>query len=117
MWLHYGNRRSDRAIKGTSPHAASTPRDTGARPLVGLDLAIAFGPLRFDYAVPPGKGKYDVVQQLKFCGGTSFRSTGGAAMLIAGCDRLCNRGKATEASYSNPANAAGGAGWRMACQF
>jgi len=27
MWLHYGNRSSDRAIKGTSPHAASTPRD------------------------------------------------------------------------------------------
>jgi hypothetical protein len=85
--------------------------------LRGLDLAIAFEPLRFDDAVPSGKGKYDVVQQFKFCGGTSFRNTGGVAMLIAGGDRLCNRGKATEASYSNPANAAGGAGRRMACQF
>jgi hypothetical protein len=49
--------------------------------LRGPDLAIAFEPLRFDDAVPPGKGKYDVVQQFKFCGGTSFRYTGGWAIV------------------------------------
>jgi outer membrane protein insertion porin family len=39
---------------------------------VGLIWASPFGPLRFDYAVPLTKGKYDVVQQFKFGGGTSF---------------------------------------------
>jgi outer membrane protein insertion porin family len=39
---------------------------------VGLIWASPFGPLRFDYAVPITKGKYDVVQQFKFGGGTSF---------------------------------------------
>ena len=34
--------------------------------------ASPFGPLRFDYAVPLTKGKYDRVQQFKFGGGTSF---------------------------------------------
>ena len=38
---------------------------------VGLIWASPFGPLRFDYAVPLTKGKYDVVQQFKFGGGTS----------------------------------------------
>jgi outer membrane protein insertion porin family len=39
---------------------------------VGLIWASPFGPLRFDYAVPITKGKYDNVQQFKFGGGTSF---------------------------------------------
>jgi outer membrane protein insertion porin family len=39
---------------------------------VGLIWASPFGPLRFDYAVPITKGKYDIVQEFKFGGGTSF---------------------------------------------
>jgi outer membrane protein insertion porin family len=39
---------------------------------VGLIWQSPFGPLRFDYAVPITKGKYDIVQQFKFGGGTSF---------------------------------------------
>jgi outer membrane protein insertion porin family len=39
---------------------------------VGLIWASPFGPLRFDYAVPITKGKFDIVQQFKFGGGTSF---------------------------------------------
>jgi outer membrane protein insertion porin family len=39
---------------------------------MGLIWASPFGPLRFDYAIPITKGKYDVVQQFKFGGGTSF---------------------------------------------
>ena len=39
---------------------------------VGLIWASPFGPLRFDYAVPLTKGKYDRVQEFKFGGGTSF---------------------------------------------
>ncbi len=39
---------------------------------VGIIWASPFGPLRFDYAIPITKGKYDIVQQFKFGGGTSF---------------------------------------------
>jgi outer membrane protein insertion porin family len=39
---------------------------------VGLIWQSPFGPLRFDYAVPITKGPFDVVQQFKFGGGTSF---------------------------------------------
>ena len=39
---------------------------------VGLIWQSPFGPLRFDYAIPMTKGKYDIVQQFKFGGGTSF---------------------------------------------
>ncbi len=39
---------------------------------VGLIWASPFGPLRFDYAVPLSKGRYDAVQEFKFGGGTSF---------------------------------------------
>ena len=39
---------------------------------VGLIWASPFGPLRFDYAIPLTKGRYDIVQQFKFGGGTSF---------------------------------------------
>ncbi|MDB5581626.1 MAG: outer membrane protein assembly factor BamA [Bradyrhizobium sp.] len=39
---------------------------------VGLIWQSPFGPLRFDYAVPLSKGKYDIVQEFKFGGGTSF---------------------------------------------
>ncbi len=39
---------------------------------VGLIWASPFGPLRFDYSIPLTKGRYDVVQQFKFGGGTSF---------------------------------------------
>jgi outer membrane protein insertion porin family len=39
---------------------------------VGLIWASPFGPLRFDYAVPITKGKYDTVQEFRFGGGTSF---------------------------------------------
>ncbi|UYO42683.1 outer membrane protein assembly factor BamA [Rhodopseudomonas palustris] len=39
---------------------------------VGLIWASPFGPLRFDYAIPITKGKYDRVQEFKFGGGTSF---------------------------------------------
>ncbi|SHH82570.1 outer membrane protein assembly factor BamA [Bradyrhizobium erythrophlei] len=39
---------------------------------VGLIWQSPFGPLRFDYAIPITMGKYDIVQQFKFSGGTSF---------------------------------------------
>jgi outer membrane protein insertion porin family len=39
---------------------------------VGLIWASPFGPLRFDYAIPITKGKYDIVQEFKFGGGTTF---------------------------------------------
>ncbi|MDN5004820.1 outer membrane protein assembly factor BamA [Bradyrhizobium sp. GCM10027634] len=39
---------------------------------VGLIWASPFGPLRFDYAVPLTKGKYDRVQEFRFGGGTTF---------------------------------------------
>jgi len=39
---------------------------------IGIIWASPFGPLRFDYAVPITKGQYDIVQQFKFGGGTSF---------------------------------------------
>lgn len=39
---------------------------------VGLIWASPFGPLRFDYAVPLTKGKYDRTQEFRFGGGTSF---------------------------------------------
>jgi len=45
---------------------SSAPRSVSAY------LGVAFGPLRFDYAVPLTKGQYDRVQQFKFGGGTSF---------------------------------------------
>jgi outer membrane protein insertion porin family len=38
----------------------------------GLIWASPFGPLRFDYAIPITKSKYDVVQEFKFGGGASF---------------------------------------------
>jgi outer membrane protein insertion porin family len=39
---------------------------------VGLIWTSPFGPLRFDYAVPLTKGKFDHVQQFRFGGGTTF---------------------------------------------
>jgi outer membrane protein insertion porin family len=39
---------------------------------VGLIWASPFGPLRFDYAIPITKGKYDIVQEFKFGGGATF---------------------------------------------
>lgn len=39
---------------------------------VGLIWQSPFGPLRFDYAVPLTKGKYDRVQEFRFGGGTTF---------------------------------------------
>jgi outer membrane protein insertion porin family len=39
---------------------------------VGLIWASPFGPLRFDYAIPITKGKYDRVQEFRFGGGTTF---------------------------------------------
>jgi outer membrane protein insertion porin family len=39
---------------------------------VGLIWASPFGPLRFDYAIPITMGKYDIVQEFKFGGGTTF---------------------------------------------
>ena len=39
---------------------------------VGLIWASPFGPLRFDYAIPITKGRFDRIQQFKFGGGTSF---------------------------------------------
>ena len=39
---------------------------------VGLIWQSPFGPLRFDYAIPITKGKYDVPMEFKFGGGTSF---------------------------------------------
>ena len=39
---------------------------------VGLIWASPFGPLRFDYSVPITMGKYDIVQQFMFGGGTQF---------------------------------------------
>jgi Omp85 superfamily domain len=187
MWLHYGNRSSDRLIKGTSLHAASTPRDAGEGPAtlrpirmaeretrlwhqvlgriggiadavlipaqggrpqggrlcrcgvavglsgshlpgrngesefadlsdlrmqyddskivrtsvgVGLTWQAPIGPLRFDYAVPINKGKYDVTIQVRRRDVVWIHR--GVAMLIAGRDRLCNRGKATEAYIFQP---------------
>ena len=39
---------------------------------VGLIWTSPFGPLRFDYAIPITKGKYDRVQEFRFGGGTTF---------------------------------------------
>lgn len=39
---------------------------------VGLIWQSPFGPLRFDYAVPITKGKFDRVQEFSFGGGTTF---------------------------------------------
>lgn len=39
---------------------------------VGIIWQSPFGPLRFDYAKPLSKGKYDRVQEFRFGGGTSF---------------------------------------------
>lgn len=39
---------------------------------IGLIWASPFGSPRFDYAVPITKGKYDIVQEFRFGGGTSF---------------------------------------------
>ncbi|MHC4045814.1 outer membrane protein assembly factor BamA [Bradyrhizobium sp. 23AC] len=39
---------------------------------VGLIWQSPFGPLRFDYAVPLSKGKYDRTQEFRFGGGTTF---------------------------------------------
>ena len=39
---------------------------------VGLIWQSPFGPLRFDYAIPVTKSKYDQVQEFRFGGGTSF---------------------------------------------
>ncbi|MBR0697505.1 outer membrane protein assembly factor BamA [Bradyrhizobium lablabi] len=39
---------------------------------VGLIWQSPFGPLRFDYAVPLTKGRYDRVQEFRFGGGTTF---------------------------------------------
>ncbi len=39
---------------------------------VGLIWQSPFGPLRFDYAVPLSKGRYDRVQEFRFGGGTTF---------------------------------------------
>jgi outer membrane protein insertion porin family len=39
---------------------------------IGLIWASPFGPLRFDYAVPITYGRYDVFEQFKFGGGTTF---------------------------------------------
>ncbi len=39
---------------------------------VGLIWASPFGPLRFDYAIPITKGKYDRTQEFRFGGGTTF---------------------------------------------
>jgi outer membrane protein insertion porin family len=38
----------------------------------GIIWASPFGPLRFDFAVPLTKGKYDRTQIFRFGGGTSF---------------------------------------------
>jgi outer membrane protein insertion porin family len=39
---------------------------------VGIIWSSPFGPLRFDYSIPITKGKYDIVQQFMFGGGTQF---------------------------------------------
>ncbi|HRO00025.1 MAG TPA: BamA/TamA family outer membrane protein, partial [Nitrobacter sp.] len=39
---------------------------------VGLIWQSPFGPLRFDYAVPITKGRFDRVQEFRFGGGTTF---------------------------------------------
>lgn len=39
---------------------------------VGLIWDSPFGPLRFDFAIPLTKSPYDIVQEFKFGGGTSF---------------------------------------------
>ena len=39
---------------------------------VGLIWQSPFGPLRFDYAIPLTKGRYDRVQEFRFGGGTTF---------------------------------------------
>ncbi|MGX1323101.1 outer membrane protein insertion porin family [Bradyrhizobium sp. USDA 377] len=39
---------------------------------VGLIWQSPFGPLRFDYAVPLSKGKFDRTQEFRFGGGTTF---------------------------------------------
>ena len=50
----------------------TTARSSATSVGVGLIWASPFGPLRFDYAVPLTKGKYDRVQEFRFGGGTTF---------------------------------------------
>jgi outer membrane protein insertion porin family len=74
--------QNSKCIPPTQPPAYSAGTCTGlvyddssiVRTSVGVGLiwASPFGPLRFDFAVPITKGKYDVVQEFKFGGGTSF---------------------------------------------
>ncbi len=51
------------------PYDDSTVRSSVG---VGLIWQSPFGPLRFDYAVPITKGRYDRVQEFRFGGGTTF---------------------------------------------
>ncbi|MGB5903532.1 MAG: outer membrane protein assembly factor BamA [Xanthobacteraceae bacterium] len=51
------------------PYSDSTVRSSVG---VGLIWQSPFGPLRFDYAIPLTKGKYDRVQEFRFGGGTTF---------------------------------------------
>lgn len=56
-------------LRGFNPYDDSTVRTSVG---VGLIWQSPFGPLRFDYAVPITKGKYDRVQEFRFGGGTTF---------------------------------------------
>ncbi|MGB3867316.1 MAG: outer membrane protein assembly factor BamA [Xanthobacteraceae bacterium] len=56
-------------LRAFDPYDDSTVRSSVG---VGLIWQSPFGPLRFDYAVPITKGKYDRVQEFRFGGGTTF---------------------------------------------
>ncbi len=60
---------ADLASRGFLPYDDTTVRSSVG---VGLIWQSPFGPLRFDYAVPLTKGKYDRVQEFRFGGGTTF---------------------------------------------
>jgi hypothetical protein len=83
---------------------------------VGLTWQAPIGPLRFDYAVPINKGKYDVTIQVRRRDVVWIHR--GVAMLIAGRDRLCNRGKADRSLHipTRPTPQAATANG-TACQF
>jgi outer membrane protein insertion porin family len=65
-WAKTGEVGTSSLVVGGDDHTVRT--SVG----VGLIWQSPFGPLRFDYAVPLTKGKYDRTQYFRFGGGTSF---------------------------------------------
>ena len=68
-WIQTGEVNAPGCIPATGNSVGTC---AGLQVGVGLIWQSPFGPLRFDYAVPITKGKYDRVQEFRFGGGTTF---------------------------------------------